>query len=251
MPVAEAIGLRRRRRLSRGAWMEAVWEHSRDVVGYAVDRLAEVPGPRSTVRPTWRHRNALNGTQAAGASSPRSCCDRRARAPTHHCAQPPMRRLGVPASSRNLSFAGHSTREDVDRLVEGARRVRGCSRLGANRWTTSTASRSSSTTSCRRNWSPPLGTSGPDLEIEDDNPLCGEELKVHDGRSAATGASTDRAVLRPRVRDLAGVGVAGLRRGDRHGPVRPAPARPLVGARPAGHRHRPTRMKCALLLPRA
>ena len=40
----------------------------------------------------------------------------------HHCAQPLMRRLGVPASSR-ASFAVHTTREDVDRLIEGLDRV--------------------------------------------------------------------------------------------------------------------------------
>ena len=41
----------------------------------------------------------------------------------HHCAQPLMRRLGVPASSR-ASFAVHSTPEEVDRLVEGLHHVR-------------------------------------------------------------------------------------------------------------------------------
>jgi cysteine desulfurase/selenocysteine lyase len=41
----------------------------------------------------------------------------------HHCAQPLMRRLGVGATSR-ASFAIHSTREDVDRLVEGLGPVR-------------------------------------------------------------------------------------------------------------------------------
>ena len=40
----------------------------------------------------------------------------------HHCAQPLMRRIGVPASSR-ASFAVHNTREDVDRLIEGLDRV--------------------------------------------------------------------------------------------------------------------------------
>jgi cysteine desulfurase/selenocysteine lyase len=34
-----------------------------------------------------------------------------------------MRRLGIPASSR-ASFAIHSTREDVDRLIDGLARVR-------------------------------------------------------------------------------------------------------------------------------
>ena len=41
----------------------------------------------------------------------------------HHCAQPLMRRLGAPASSR-ASFAVHTTHEDVDRLIEGLDRVR-------------------------------------------------------------------------------------------------------------------------------
>ena len=41
----------------------------------------------------------------------------------HHCAQPLMRRLGVTATSR-ASFAIHTTREDIDRLVDGLERVR-------------------------------------------------------------------------------------------------------------------------------
>jgi cysteine desulfurase/selenocysteine lyase len=41
----------------------------------------------------------------------------------HHCAQPLMRRLGVPATTR-ASFAVHNTPEDVDRLMAGLQRVR-------------------------------------------------------------------------------------------------------------------------------
>jgi cysteine desulfurase/selenocysteine lyase len=41
----------------------------------------------------------------------------------HHCAQPLMRRLGVAASTR-ASFAIHTTREDVDRLIDGLGTVR-------------------------------------------------------------------------------------------------------------------------------
>ena len=41
----------------------------------------------------------------------------------HHCAQPLMRRLGVQATSR-ASFAVHSTREDVDRLIDALGSVR-------------------------------------------------------------------------------------------------------------------------------
>jgi cysteine desulfurase / selenocysteine lyase len=42
----------------------------------------------------------------------------------HHCAQPLMRRLGVSATTR-ASFAVHSTREEVDRLIDALATVRG------------------------------------------------------------------------------------------------------------------------------
>ena len=41
----------------------------------------------------------------------------------HHCAQPVMRRFGVPATVR-ASFAFYNTREEVAALVHGLRRVR-------------------------------------------------------------------------------------------------------------------------------
>ena len=60
-----------------------------------------------------------------------------------------------------------------------------------------------------RNWGE-LET--PDLEFEDNNPLCGDELKVQlEGRRGR--AHRRRPLLRPRLRDLAGVGVDGLRGG--------------------------------------
>jgi cysteine desulfurase/selenocysteine lyase len=41
----------------------------------------------------------------------------------HHCAQPVMQRLGLPATAR-ASFAFYNTRTEVDALVRGLRRVR-------------------------------------------------------------------------------------------------------------------------------
>ncbi len=41
----------------------------------------------------------------------------------HHCAQPLMRRLGVPATAR-ASFYVYSSEADVDRLVAGVERAR-------------------------------------------------------------------------------------------------------------------------------
>ena len=41
----------------------------------------------------------------------------------HHCAQPLLEALGVPATAR-ASFGLYSTRQDVDALIDGLRAVR-------------------------------------------------------------------------------------------------------------------------------
>jgi cysteine desulfurase / selenocysteine lyase len=126
MMVAEAIGLGAAVDFLSGIGMDAVWEHSRDVVGYAVDRLREVPG-LTLYGPDIEHRGsvaafALDGVHphdVAEILGREGVCVRAG----HHCAQPLMRRLGVSATSR-ASFAVHSTREEVDRLTAGLETVR-------------------------------------------------------------------------------------------------------------------------------
>jgi cysteine desulfurase/selenocysteine lyase len=126
MMVAEAIGLGAATDFLSGIGMDAVWEHSRDVTGYAVERLREVPGLK-LFGPGIEHRGALTAFELEGVHphdvaeilGRQGVCVRAG----HHCAQPLMRRLGVPASSR-ASFAVHSTHEDVDRLIEGLDKVR-------------------------------------------------------------------------------------------------------------------------------
>jgi cysteine desulfurase / selenocysteine lyase len=127
MPVAEAIGLGAAVDFLADLGMDAVWEHSRDIVGYALERLGEVPGltvhgPTDLATRGSLCSFTLDGVHphdVAEILGREGVCVRAG----HHCAQPLMRRLGVPASSR-ASFAVHSTREDVDRLVEGLDRVR-------------------------------------------------------------------------------------------------------------------------------
>jgi cysteine desulfurase/selenocysteine lyase len=127
MMVAEAIGLGAATEFLDGIGMDAVWEHSRDVVGYAVDRLREVPG-LTLYGPDVEHRGsvcafALDGVHphdVAEILGREGVCVRAG----HHCAQPLMRRLGVSATSR-ASFAVHSTHEEVDRLIAGLETVRG------------------------------------------------------------------------------------------------------------------------------
>jgi cysteine desulfurase / selenocysteine lyase len=126
MMVAEAIGLGAAVDFLSGIGMDAVWEHSRDVVGYAVDRLREVPG-LTLYGPDIEHRGSvcafsLDGVHphdVAEILGREGVCVRAG----HHCAQPLMRRLGVSATSR-ASFAVHSTHEEVDRLIDGLGTVR-------------------------------------------------------------------------------------------------------------------------------
>jgi cysteine desulfurase / selenocysteine lyase len=127
MPVAEAIGLGAAVDFLSGLGMDAVWEHSRDVVGYALDRLGEVPGLTVHGPSDLAVRGSLCSFTIEGVH-PHDVAEILGREGVcvragHHCAQPLMRRLGVAASSR-ASFAVHSTREDVDRLVDGLERVR-------------------------------------------------------------------------------------------------------------------------------
>jgi cysteine desulfurase/selenocysteine lyase len=122
MPIAEAIGLGAAVDWLSGLGMENVWEHSRDVVGYAVERLREVDGLTLHGPSDLALRGAvcsfvLDGIHphdVAEILGRRGVCVRAG----HHCAQVLMRRLGVPATSR-ASFAVHSTRDEVDALTDG------------------------------------------------------------------------------------------------------------------------------------
>jgi cysteine desulfurase/selenocysteine lyase len=127
MMVAEAIGLGAAVDYLTGLGMDAVWAHSRDVTGYAVERLRTMPGLELHGPSELEHRGSLasfsfadiHPHDVAEILGRQGVCVRAG----HHCAQPLMRRLGVPASSR-ASFAVHSTHEDVDRLIGGLAKVR-------------------------------------------------------------------------------------------------------------------------------
>ncbi len=128
MPVAEAIGLGAAVDWLSDIGMDAVRAHSRDVVGYAYERLSEVSdltlyGPSDLEQRGSVIAFAMDGVHphdVAEIIGREGVCVRAG----HHCAQPLMRRLGVSATSR-ASFAVHSTRDDVDRLVAALDTVRG------------------------------------------------------------------------------------------------------------------------------
>jgi cysteine desulfurase / selenocysteine lyase len=106
--------------------MDAVLAHEHELTRYALGRLAEVPGltihgPGEEFRGTAIS-FAVDGVHphdVAEILGRQGVCIRAG----HHCAQPLMRKLGVPATSR-ASIGVHNSEADVDRLVDGLADVR-------------------------------------------------------------------------------------------------------------------------------
>jgi len=125
-PYVEATGLGAAVEWLDGLGLEAVHAHEMEITRYALERLAEVPG-LTIYGPPLEERGAivsfaLDGVHphdVAEILGREQICVRAG----HHCAQPLMRRLGVPATTR-ASFAAHTTTADVDALVEGLATVR-------------------------------------------------------------------------------------------------------------------------------
>ncbi len=129
--IAQAIGMASALRWLDGLGMDAVREHEQHITDYALEHLADVPGLRIFGPPRGPRRIGpvsfeLEGVHAHDVSE---ILDRHGVAlrAGHHCAQPLMDRLGVPATAR-ASFGVYTTTEEIDRLVEGlhdARRIFG------------------------------------------------------------------------------------------------------------------------------
>ena len=104
---------------------DAIQAHERDLTAYAMQRLMEVEDMK-IYGPGAEERDAVVSFQVANIHhlDMGTLLDRLGIAVRtgHHCAEPLMRRLGIEGTCR-ASFALYNTREDVDALVEGIRRV--------------------------------------------------------------------------------------------------------------------------------
>jgi cysteine desulfurase/selenocysteine lyase len=120
--IAQAIGLAAAVRWLDLLGMDSISAHEREVADYALERLEAVEGLKVFGPPRGPERIGpvsfeLEGVHAHDVSE---ILDRHAVAVRagHHCAQPLMEKLGVPATAR-ASFGVYTTREEIDRLVEG------------------------------------------------------------------------------------------------------------------------------------
>jgi cysteine desulfurase/selenocysteine lyase len=126
--VAEAIGLGAAVDWIQALGIEQIREHELALVAEALERLSnEVPGIELHGPLDAADRGSLISFVLPGAH-PHDVSEILGRGGVcvragHHCAQPLMRRLGVPATTR-ASFAVHNTSADIDRLIAGLGEVR-------------------------------------------------------------------------------------------------------------------------------
>jgi cysteine desulfurase/selenocysteine lyase len=126
--IAGAVGLGAAVAYLEQLGMERIQRHERELLGYAVERLATVPGFQ-LLGPTDLSERSGVISFTLGDAHPHDIAtildsEGIAVRAGHHCAQLVMKRFGVSATAR-ASFAFYNTNEDVDRLVEGLGVVRG------------------------------------------------------------------------------------------------------------------------------
>jgi cysteine desulfurase/selenocysteine lyase len=120
-PIAEAVGLGAAVDYLTALGMEQVRTHERELTGYLLARLQEVPGLRYVGPPEPENRGGLvsftiEGMHAhdiAELANRGGVCIRAG----HHCAQPLMRCLGVGATAR-ASVGVYNEPSDVDALID-------------------------------------------------------------------------------------------------------------------------------------
>ena len=122
--IAGAIGLGATVDYLRSIDLAAVWAHEDSLLDYATERLREVPGTQ--IIGTAREKAGVLSFTLEGVH-PHDVGtvldqDGIAVRTGHHCAQPVMQHFGIAATTR-ASFAMYNTREEVDRLIAGLRRV--------------------------------------------------------------------------------------------------------------------------------
>ena len=123
-PIAAAITLGAAVDYIQGVGIERIHAHETDLLDYATDQVNRLPGVR--IIGTAERKAAVLSFIVDGVHphdvgtllNEEGVAIRTG----HHCAQPVMRRFGIPATSR-ASFAFYNTHSEVDALVAGIRKV--------------------------------------------------------------------------------------------------------------------------------
>jgi cysteine desulfurase/selenocysteine lyase len=124
-PIAQAIGLGAAIDYLRGLGLDRVAAHGHELLAYATGRMKGVPGLRIIGEAEQKASVLSFVIEGVHPHDVGTILDHEGivvRA-GHHCAQPVMKRLNIPATTR-ASFACFNHRDDVDALVEGILKVK-------------------------------------------------------------------------------------------------------------------------------
>ena len=122
--IAQAIGLGAAVDYLQALGLERIKAHEHDLLAYATERCAAIPGLRIIGQAKHKASVLSFVLEDIHPHDIGSILDHEGivvRA-GHHCAQPVMQRLGIPATTR-ASFSYFNTREEIDALVSGILKV--------------------------------------------------------------------------------------------------------------------------------
>jgi cysteine desulfurase / selenocysteine lyase len=125
-PIAEVVGMGHAIDYISAVGLDAIAAHEHELAAYALERLGELPWVTVYGPPPERRAGIVSfnvdGVHPHDVAQLLDWEGIAVRA-GHHCTQPLMRRLGVPATTR-ASFYLYNVLEEVDRLVDGLHKVR-------------------------------------------------------------------------------------------------------------------------------
>ena len=123
--IAGGIGLGCAIGYLNGVGIESVERHEHGLLEYATQAVTEIPGLRVVGTAAEKAGVLSFVMEGIHPHDIGTILDQQGIAirTGHHCAQPVMQRFGIPATAR-ASFALYNTREEIDALVSGLRKVR-------------------------------------------------------------------------------------------------------------------------------
>jgi cysteine desulfurase/selenocysteine lyase len=123
--IADAIGLGTAIEYVEELGLAAIHKYEQEILTYAISELQKVPGLRVHGDAEQKAAIVSFTTQGAHASDVGALLDQQGVAirAGHHCCQPLMRKLGVPATAR-ASFSIYNTKQEVDVLFESLLKAR-------------------------------------------------------------------------------------------------------------------------------
>jgi cysteine desulfurase/selenocysteine lyase len=127
--IAGAVGLGAAVDYLQSIGMENIWKHEQELVKYAYDKLSQdkhvfLYGPQNRAGVISFNLGDMHAHDVSTVLDQQGICVRSG----HHCAQPLMERLNVPATVR-ISFGPYNTKEDVDAFLTALQKAKKVFRL--------------------------------------------------------------------------------------------------------------------------